>query len=182
MNYSSVNATHESVKYALWFAPRKSRKSLLLKILFQPLFPSSSLSLFPFLCSALQIFFSSKKPPNCYPFSSLSPSSKLLIFSLAPASFLFFFLFVPPSSRSPLLPFHFSFLSKLKPPPPSVTSLCLMSHLAATPQLFFFFLQPGLPREKGSPLVFFLKKCPKRELNSPPGPPIKGVYKYAPLW
>ena len=84
MNYNSVNATHELVKYALWFAPGKSRKSLLLKILFQTLFPSSSLSLFPFLCSALQIFFSSKNPPNCYPFSSLSPSPSCSWFFLSP--------------------------------------------------------------------------------------------------
>ena len=162
MNYSSVNATHESVKYALWFAPGKSRKSLLLKILFQPLFPSSSLSLFPFLCSAIQIFFSSKKPPNCYPFSSLSPSSKLLIFSLAPASFLFFFLFVPPSSRSPLLPFHFSFLSKLKPPPPSVTSLSVLCPILPPPPSFFsFFCSLAFLEKRGLPLFFFKKNAPK---------------------
>ena len=53
MNYSSVNATHGSVKYALWFAPGKSRKSLLLKILFQPpLSQLLSLSLpVPLFCS-----------------------------------------------------------------------------------------------------------------------------------
>ena len=88
MNYSSVNATHESVKYALWFAPGKSWKSLLLKILFQPFFPAPlSLSLFPFLCSALQIFFSlprlpapATRFPLFHPAQAISLSSQLSLF------------------------------------------------------------------------------------------------------
>ena len=72
------------------------------KSLFQPLFPSSSLSLFLFLYSAIQIFFSSKNPPNCYPFSSLSPSSSYL--PLQPA---FSFLHLVPFSRSLLFFLHF---------------------------------------------------------------------------
>ena len=76
MNHSTVNATHESVKYALWLAPGVS-KIPLLKILFQPLFPSSSLSLpvhlFCFLPLLLQQNPSSVTPKSLchflYPFS-----------------------------------------------------------------------------------------------------------------
>ena len=90
-----------------------------------------------------------------------------------------------PASHTSLFPFFllcfFSFF--LRQPSPTY-SLCLMSHLAATPSFFPFFCSPAFLEKKGSPLVFFFffkKKCPRRELNSPPEPPIKGVYKYAPL-
>ena len=71
-----------------------------------PLSQLLSLSLFLFLYSALQIFFSSKNPPNCYPFSSLSPSSSYL--PLQPA----FFSFLSPSTQ--LLPSNLTHFSKEK--------------------------------------------------------------------
>ena len=80
------------------------------KSFFNPSLPAS-LSLFPFLCSALQIFFSSKNPPNCYPFSSLSPSSSCSWFFSLPAA--------APNSPPPLCPqspiFSFSQLLSVFP-------------------------------------------------------------------
>ena len=107
-------------------------------LLLPQIFLSQLLSVFPLHLLPVFLSFTQLSPKFPAPFPFLK-------FQTAPSQDHFFSLF------------HFSFLSKLKLASlyHLSLSLSLMSHLAATPQFFSFFLQPGLPREMGSSLVFF---------------------------
>ena len=137
-----------------------------------------------------RIFFSSKNPPNCYPFSSLSPSSKLLIFFLAPAPFLPFLPLPILKARTSLMfllnqqasPSALAF-SPSSSPPLSVTlqlpkdssflPVSLFFH-KPSPALLFTHQQHGFFPQQHGLLALLLpvqSGFPPAEKGVPPSPP-----------